>query len=150
MKPDTTKILALLSNRNITFFMQKTKIVDCSTWNEDTIRRRAEWIIDFMLKDIMPIPDEMRRRNNYNINSKKRRHLSFNELGIIGEHIEFIADPSISVKVVNDEKVEFEGKCWSLSPLTAELYKRRGKLRDSGTYSGTEFWMWNGIKLSEC
>ena len=95
----------------------------------------------------MPIPESMRRTNNYTI--KSGRHLSFTELQIIGEEINFIADPSITARVVGDKEVEFEGENWRLSPLCKELYTRMGKCNRSGAYSGAEHWEYDGVKIAD-
>lgn len=68
-------------------------------------------------------------------------------MGLLGEEIDFIKDPSIIAKVVSDKEVEFEGERWRLSPLTAEIQKRRGQLTKSGTYSGADYWEYEGVKL---
>lgn len=125
----------------------KTKITDKKTGNEQAIQERAAWIIDYLLKYVLPIPDEMRRTNNFSI--KENHGLSFQELQIIGDEIDFIADPSITAKVVNDKEVEFEGKKWRLSPLTREIQTRRGLLSPSGSYSGSQYWEYDGMKLSD-
>ena len=88
----------------------------------------------------------MRRINNYNI--KETRGLSFLELQLIGETINFYPNPSITAKVVSDKEVEFEGKRWRLSPLTRELLKRMGMGNKSGAYQGSQYWAFEGMKLS--
>ena len=89
----------------------------------------------------------MRRTNNFK--AKKGSHLSFLELQIIGEDINFIPDPSIVAHVVGDKEVEFEGKKWRLSPLTRELQSRRKKVSLSGAYQGAQYWEYDGMKLAD-
>ncbi|WP_366933460.1 DUF262 domain-containing protein [Pseudoramibacter sp.] len=125
----------------------KTMITNQDHWNEDTIRAREKWIVDFLLKDVLPIPDDMRKAHNYVM--KRGRGLSFKKLGIIGENIQFIADPSISVKVVSDKEVEFEGAHWRMSPLTREIQTRRGVVNASGAYQGAQYWEYDGVKLAD-
>lgn len=43
----------------------KTNITNCLEWNEKAIQERSKWIIQTMLDKIFPIPDDMRRTNNY-------------------------------------------------------------------------------------
>lgn len=124
----------------------KTKITNQKHWNEETIKKRSEWIIDYLLKNIVPIPESMRGTNNFI--PKEGRHLSFVELGLIGETINFIDDVNITARVIDDKHVEFEGQEWSLSPLTREIYERKGKFRASGSYSGADHWEYDGLKLS--
>lgn len=125
----------------------KTGITNKDHWGKDTIRARAKWIIGFLLKDVLPIPDGMRRTNNFKV--KTGRRLSFQELQIIGEDINFIADPSIVAHIVGDKEVEFEGKKWKLSPLTKEIQTRRGTLSPSGSYQGAQYWEYDGMKLAD-
>lgn len=125
----------------------KSHITDHEVWDEKAIDDRTSWLIDILLQDILPIPESMRRTNNYTI--KSGRHLSFTELQIIGEEINFIADPSITARVVGDKEVEFEGENWRLSPLCKELYTRMGKCNRSGAYSGAEHWEYDGVKIAD-
>lgn len=125
----------------------KTKITDQDHWNADAIQNRTKWIIRYLLEKVLPIPEEMRRTNNFS--DKKHRGLSFMALQIIGEEIDFIDNPSITAKVISDKQVEFEGKKWRLSPLTREIQTRRGLVNQSGSYSGAQYWEYDGIKLAD-
>ena len=125
----------------------KTMITNNDHWNADTIKARTAWLTHYILENVFPIPDEMRRTNNFN--TKDSKGLSFLELQLLGEEIEFCKDPSITAKVISDNEVEFEGKKWRLSPLTREIFKRKGTLNKSGQYSGAYFWAYDGIRLSE-
>ncbi|MBQ9372484.1 MAG: DUF262 domain-containing protein [Thermoguttaceae bacterium] len=124
----------------------RTLITNQTTWDFDTIQTRTNWMIDYLLDNILTIPDSMREKNNYV--SKKRGKLSFNRLGLINKKIHLIKDPSIYAIVVSDKDVEFEGKKWKLSSLTKELMKRRNELSPSGSYDGIMYWEYNGVKLS--
>ena len=123
----------------------KTHITDQTTWNETSIRSRAAWIIDFLLQQVLPIPDAMKNKNNFSI--KATHGLSFTELQLIGEEIRFHQDQSIKAKVISDKEVEFEGKKWRLTPLTREIQTRRGVANKSGAYQGAQYWDYNGTKL---
>ena len=125
----------------------KTKITDCRKWNEKAMKKRAKWIIEYLLLNVLPIPDKMKRINNFIM--KEHRGLSFQELQLIGLNINFINDPSIVVRVVGDKDVEFEGKKWKLSPLTKEIYTRKGTVNASGSYQGAQHWEYDGIKLAD-
>jgi len=125
----------------------KTKITNHKIWNKEAIKERSEWIIDFLLKEVMPIPEKMRRINNFK--PKEGRALSFMELQLIGLDIQYIAEPDIVAHVVSDKEVEFEGKKWRLSPLTKEIETRRGKVRPSGSYNGAYHWEFDGIRLAD-
>ena len=80
---------------------------------------------------------------------KEGRGLSFQELQLIGCDIDFIDDPSITARVVSDKEVEFEGKKWRLSPLTREIYTRKGKVNASRSYNGSYHWEFEGIRLAD-
>lgn len=125
----------------------KTKITDCSVWNKDTIQKRAEWIIPFLLQEVLPIPDSMRKINNFK--PKEGRALSFMDLQLIGLDIQYCDDPTIVAHVVSNKEVEFEGKKWRLSPLTKEIETRKGKVRPSGSYNGAYHWEFDGIRLAD-
>ncbi len=122
-------------------------ITDCDVWNIDTIENRGEWLINYIVTDVLPIPDRMRNLNNFV--TKERKGLSFVELGLIGQQITFIKDHSITAKVVSDKQVEFEGTRWKLSPLTRELMIRRGEQNKSGAYQGAQYWCYEDIKLAD-
>lgn len=126
----------------------QTNIVDCEKWNAETIKRRSAWLTTYLLNEIFPIPVEMRRTNNFKAEGK-RKELSFLNLQLIGETIDFIKDPSIKATVIGDKTVEFEGKQWKLSRLTREIETRKGTVNNSGSYQGAAYWEYDGIKLSE-
>ena len=125
----------------------KTQITNQKEWNEVAIKNRSEWIIAYLLTEVLPIPDQMRKTNNFT--PKEGRRLSFQELQLIGLDITFIDDPSIKAHVIGDKEVEFEGKKWRLSPLTKEIQTRRGKVNPSGSYQGAQWWEFDGIKLAD-
>ena len=125
----------------------KTDITNQDHWNADTINERANWIIDYLLKKVIPIPDKMRKTNNFSL--KEHNGLSFQELQIIGEDICFLSDPEIKAHVVGDKDVEFEGKKWKLSPLTREVLTRKGLQNQSGSYQGAQYWGYDDMKLAD-
>lgn len=125
----------------------KTKIVDQDHWNKDTIINRRNCTVDYIVQEVLPIPDAMRRINNFAL--KEKHSLSFNKLQLVGKYIQFHKDPSIMARVVSDSEVEFEGKKWRLSPLTRELQTRRGEVNASGSYQGAQYWDYDGIKLAD-
>lgn len=130
---------------NTSMQIARQKITDKTKWNADAIRERSEWIIGFLLKEVLPIPAEMQKTNNFA--AKERRGLSFEDLQLIGKEIDFIADPQITAKVVSDDEVEFEGQKYKLSQLTREIYTRKGRVSPSGSYRGAQHWAYEGQKL---
>lgn len=125
----------------------KTMITNQNHWSKNEIQERSTWIIDFMLREVLPIPDNMRKVNNFK--NREGRYLSFQNLQLIGTDISFIDDPSIVAHVVSDNEVEFEGKKWRLSPLTREIQTRRGLVSPSGAYQGAQYWQYDDIKLAD-
>lgn len=124
-----------------------TKITDCLTWNEETILKRRDWLIDTLLNEVLTIPDSMRRTNNFTV--KERHRFSFSDIGLIGKEIKFIGDDSIIATVTSNKTVMFEGKQWKLSPLTREIFTRQGNVNASGAYQGACYWTYNGVRLSD-
>lgn len=144
-KPFAEKLVVYENNSGLQ--IAKSMITNRTKWTPDEMKARAEWLCDRILNDVLPIPDKMRKANNFV--SKQQRSLSFKKLGLVGKTISFRPNPQISAKVVDNKKVEFEGKVWKLSPLTRELQERRAMLNKSGCYSGPEWWEFNGRKLSD-
>ena len=136
-----------LYENNAGLQIAKTEITNRDHWNADAINERAKWIIDFILKEVLLIPDKMRKTNNFAI--KEHHGLSFQELQLIGEDIYFLSDPLVTARVVDDKEVEFEGKKWKLSPLTRELLTRRCCVSPSGAYQGAQYWGFEGMKLAD-
>lgn len=134
-------------NSNEGLQIAKTKITNCDKWNQETIEERRDWIIRLLIDDVLPIPDQMRKTNNFITRGSTR--LSLEELQLIGCRISFIEDTTITAKVIGDTTVEFEGNKWKLSPLTRELKKRNGTINKSGSYQGAQYWEYEGIKLAD-
>lgn len=124
----------------------KTKIIDQDHWNVHAIKERQKWITEYLLKEVLPIPESMRHSNNFK--DRTSSTFSFQEIGLVGLDIEFCDDKSIVAHVVNDKEVEFEGKKWRLSNLTKEIQTRRGKANNSGKYWGQNYWEYDGTRLS--
>lgn len=124
----------------------KTEIINYEHWNRETIEKRSKWIINYLIQEVLPIPDNMRKTNNFVM---KMKGLSFLELQLIGQTIDYASDNSIHAKVIGDKEVEFEGKKWNLSPLTREIETRKGTVNKSGAYQGAQYWEYDGIKLSD-
>ena len=126
--------------------LAKSQIIDCEEWNEQSINSRKDWIIDLLVSDVLSLPFQYSIGNNYL--SKDRNKLSFEDLDIIGEEIQYIDNPRITARVVSDTEVEFEGEIYKLSPLTKKLKERFGNANKSGAYRGSEHWSYQGEKLT--
>ena len=127
--------------------ISQEQIINNEQWNKDCIEKRANWIINFILNEILPIPKEIFDSSFAFARSGWQNKTSFAKARLIGKQINYIDDKNIIVTVVSDKEVEFEGKIWKLSPLTREIKKRRGECNDSGTYQGSKFWEYNGISV---
>ena len=123
----------------------RDEITNQNKWDKNAILHRTQWMIHYLLQNVLPIPDAMRKANNFTI--KVKRGLSFKDLGLIGKTINFVYDESITAKVKTDKEVEFEGKRWRLTPLTKELCRRLGKASKSESYNGAQYWEYDGDKL---
>ncbi len=135
----------IIYEKNAGLQIAKTLIIDQDRWYSSTIYDRQDWLRDYLLKEVLPIPDSMRNANNYKYENSYR--LSFNELNLVGSYITFCDDKSIIVRVVNDKEVEFEGEIWSMTAITREIQTRRGRVNNSGSYQGARYWEYNGTKL---
>lgn len=126
--------------------ISKEQIINNTLWNKQSIEKRTNWIIDFILNEILPIPKEIfDSTSSYSTQRTGWKHkTSLAAAGLIGKQINYIDDKNIVVTVVSDKLVEFEGKEWKLSPLTVEIKKRRGECVPSESYQGGRFWEYNG------
>ena len=125
----------------------QTEITNRTKWTDKEIKKREKWIINYLLNDVLPIPDKMRKANNYI--AKQGTGLSFKALQLIGCDIVFSNDTSIVAHVISDKKVEFEGKSWDLSKLTKEIYNRKGMGKTSNKYQGYQHWEYDEVKLAD-
>lgn len=104
------------------------------------------------IKNVTPdrdyVEDEA-EQNSLNKERRRRSKFSFSSVGIPeGSKLHFVRDESVTVTVVDDRNVEFEGEIKSLSQSSATLLKR-----DYGwtttTVQGPNFWMYENETLSE-
>ncbi len=93
----------------------------------------AQEIITFLLKDVLSIPESLRKGFN---SFSEPRVFSFEFLGFVGETICFIDNPKFKEKVDSDKEVEFEEILYKLSALTRELKRQCGKQTPSEAYQG--------------
>lgn len=124
----------------------RTRITDQDNWDAEAIAARTEWMIEYMLDNILIVPEGLRERNNFVV--QKQGKFSFETLGLIGEEICFYKDPKVKAVVDNDSEVVFESKKWRLSTLTREIMTRRGEVSPSGSYNGPQWWKYEGKTLS--
>lgn len=133
----------------------RSRIIDKNRWNVAAIEERADWIIKYLLDKVLPIPDKMRRANNFavkdlsNTKGASKPGLSFETLDLIGKEIVFKYDASITARVVDDNHAEFEGRVMLMSPLTKLVMERVGKANKSGAYQGAQYWKYEDTLLAE-
>ncbi len=94
--------------------------------------------------------DEDREINAVN-DSKKRKAkpaFKFHMIGLnVGDTIIFNA-LNLPVKVATDDKIEYEGRLWSLSAFTSEFLPEELQ-NTSGAYQGPKYFSYGGKTLSE-
>jgi len=129
----------------------KNKIVDQTNWGIEQIKTRADYLVRILLEKVLPVSDELKFSNNYSSEKKNAgNRLSFENLGLIGQKIEYFDDVNIVVEVVGDKEVRFEDRIWRLSPLTREIETRKNRRNSSGAYWGVNMWTHRGKSLEEC
>lgn len=125
----------------------RTEIIEHDHWGEKEILERRDWMIQFLLDQVMPVPKDLTFVDKSH--STRRTGIDFERLGLIGKEIESTYVPGLKVKVVDEKNVEYKGKKWSLTGLVRELKTERGERNPSGTYAGPRYWVYNGIPLYE-
>ena len=74
----------------------------------------------------------------------RRSNFCFSQVGIkVGEMIQFIEDPSIQAKVIDDRRIEYDGITTSLSALAQQLTGANHPLQ------GTLYFSYNGEQLND-
>lgn len=118
----------------------KTEIINQTEWNSGTIAHRTEWMINYLVCNVLPIPEQGVTAPSPTLTKEwLAKH--------IGAELTFCEDSTIKASVIEDGKVEFEGKEWSLSGLTREIMERRGKITPSGAYRGVHYWDYLGKRI---
>lgn len=125
----------------------KTNITNNDQWGEKEILKRRDWMIRTLLDEVMPVPKHMTFVNQSR--STRRSSLNFGRLGLIGKTLDSTYVPGLQVKVVNEKKVEYNGKQYSLSGLVRELKRARNEQNASGSYDGPAYWTYKGTPLLE-
>lgn len=128
----------------------QNRVIDMESWDAASIKRRQDYLIDLITQEILEIPAKFKRVSNWNqseVNSNSfDQRATLNQL--IGEKIEFVANPSIVAEVISDSRVLFEGEKWALGPLTKALKERSGaKVSKTSNFHGASNWSWDGVKL---
>lgn len=98
-------------------------------------------------------PENLNKEKEFDKVSKIRKRgelFSFYKKGLKnGDVVLFKDDEKITVKVIGEREVEYEGQIWKLAPLTYKLYEQRGGLNPSGAYAGADYFKYKGKKLRD-
>jgi hypothetical protein len=125
-------------------------VLDRDEWNEKTIKRRQDYLIDLFTQHLLEIPEKFKRGSNWSQNVRENTQFDSRETlnQLIGETIKYVANPVLTAKVISDSKVLFEGTEWSLGPLTKALKERSGaSVSKTSNFHGASNWSWDGIRL---
>jgi len=104
------------------------------------------------LKNITPNQDfveDSDEQQSLNKERTRRSNFTFSSVGIpVGSTLHFVRNESITVNVVDDRNVDFEGKVTSLSQSSLTLLTRDYGWKAS-TVAGPQFWVYENETLSE-
>ena len=104
------------------------------------------------LKNITPNQDfveDSDEQQSLNKERTRRSNFTFSSVGIpVGSTLHFVRNESITVNVVDDRNVDFEGKVTSLSQSSLTLLTRDYGSKAS-TVAGPQYWVYENETLSE-
>jgi hypothetical protein len=104
------------------------------------------------LKNITPNQDfveDSDEQQSLNKERTRRSNFTFSSVGLpVGSTLHFVRNESITVNVVDDRNVDFEGKVTSLSQSSLTLLTRDYGWKAS-TVAGPQFWVYENETLSE-
>jgi hypothetical protein len=66
-----------------------------------------------------------------------------------GDIITFRYDETITATVIGEREVRYLGYEYKLSPLTRKIMEELGRGNKSGAYQGSQYWCFEGTKLSD-
>jgi len=104
------------------------------------------------VRDVTPqndIVDDEDERNSLNKERGRRTSFTFSSVDIpVGSTLHFVRDESITVTVVDDKNVEFEGEVTSLSQSSGKILSRDYGW-NSTSITGPRYWVYENETLSE-
>lgn len=127
----------------------KNKIIDNEKWGIKEIDERTNWIVEYLLTKVIPIPADFVNAQNYNTGIIKKPSMSFSKFGLIGKEISFYSAPNVKARIIDDRTVEYNGERYYLSNLAEKLDKEVNKKEPKVSYRGTSFFTYNGKLLSD-
>lgn len=115
-------------------------LLDLAPAFDDAVIEKYEDGIAYQIypKKELPIPQKPK--------IERRKHFAFSMIDLkIGDKVFF--DPlNIEVRIAGENKIEYEGRLWSLSNFTA-TYLPDEKRNTSGAYQGPQYFSYNGKTL---
>ena len=117
-------------------------IVDQNTWNKESIEHRTECLIEFILKQLLPVPNYL--FNSISGGTRPKKKKNYVELGLVGKIIHYKDDRSIVARIVSEDKIEYEGEQISISTLTKKIKLKRSECKPDASFNGKLFWVYNG------
>lgn len=127
----------------------QNKVLDCDSWDSDAIVRRTDFLTEILLDHVLAIPDTLKHSSNWRQGKQRERRFDARQImnQLIGDTIHFVSNPRVTATVISDSKVSFEGKEWSLGPLTRELKQREGEISKHSRFQGASYWTLDGTRL---
>ena len=124
-------------------------VLECDVWDAGAIESRQRYLVELLIADVLGIPKSFSHASNWKQAPSDTSQFDSRRIlnQLIGETIQYIANPAITAEVVSDSKVVFEGRQWSLSPLTKELKERDGTVSKSSAFQGALYWSWDDTRL---
>lgn len=147
-KPFTEKKLTYAGQSGLQ--VTQNLVLDQDSWTQESIMRRREYLIELITQQLLALPVTFKRASNWNQKATGTSQFDSRETlnQLIGQRIQFLANPSITAEVVSDTKVSFEGQDWALGPLTKLLKERSGaQISKSSNFHGASNWSWDGTRL---
>ncbi len=104
------------------------------------------------LRDVTPSEDVVEDRVEQESLNRERNRREVFRFSILGIHpgtvLTFVRDHTVQAIVVDDKRVEFEGKDTSLSSSALEILRSRYGYK-ANTIAGPQYWCYEGKTLSE-
>ena len=104
------------------------------------------------IRDVTPpndLVEDEEERTSLNRERSRRSPFTFSSVDIpIGSVLHFVRDEKITVKVIDDKNVEYEGEVTSLSKLSLDILTQQYGW-NSTTITGPRYWIYENETLSE-
>jgi hypothetical protein len=102
---------------------------------------------DFIYED--DFVEDQDEQQSLNKERGRRSNFTFSSVGIpVGSILHFVRDENVTVKVVDDRNVEFEGEITSLSQSSLTILNRDYGW-NSRSAQGPQYWVYENETLSE-